>query len=408
MKKIVLIALFICSMSMLVIPAQTPQGDIQYRRSSLYSMMVSHQTENLSKEIEKVFLQIPIPDKFNNHDLAVKVVTTSEKTVNEETISSFLHQNQVARRVVARWFNRDPKTGECDMSLVAERGLYNASMTDIELAKMSHRGYSLLADAGEDLINNTFVIVNDIKYVDKSKGAKVGGAVVGGVLSFVGSLFGLGDLGDLVADGVNALISSVKGFGVTVTSYLYRMEWNDEIAATFYNDHYLYKGQEDAVKLVKFQQSDLYKLNFVGKQSVVSAELTMKSAADFDPYAVIRAVCARAIDESIIALQRNHDEFKIKSPIVSVEPEITAFIGLKEGVNERNRYEVLEPRTDENGKRKYVRVGVVQPVKGKIWDNRYMAAELGDASSTVSATTFRKISGLNFVPGMLLREIKVK
>ena len=227
MKKIVLIALFICSMSMLVIPAQTPQGDIQYRRSSLYSMMVSHQTENLSKEIEKVFLQIPIPDKFNNHDLAVKVVTTSEKTVNEETISSFLHQNQVARRVVARWFNRDPKTGECDMSLVAERGLYNASMTDIELAKMSHRGYSLLADAGEDLINNTFVIVNDIKYVDKSKGAKVGGAVVGGVLSFVGSLFGLGDLGDLVADGVNALISSVKGFGVTVTSYLYRMEWND-------------------------------------------------------------------------------------------------------------------------------------------------------------------------------------
>lgn len=294
------------------------------------------------------------------------------------------------------------------MSLVAERGLYNASVMDAEIAKMSQRGYSLLADAGEDLIGNTFVLVNDIKYVDKSKGAKVGGAVVGGLLSVVGSLFGLGDLGDLVADGVNALISSVKGFGVTVTSYLYRLEWNDEIAATFYNDHYLFHGADDSQKRDAFRQSDRYRLTYVGKQSVVSSELTLKSSASFDPYAVIRTVCARAIDESIIALQRNHDEFKIKTPIVSADSEITAYIGLKEGVNEKNRYEVLEPRVDENGRTRYVRVGVVQPIKGKIWDNRYMATELGEITSELTATSFRKITGGNLVPGMLLREIRVK
>lgn len=408
MKKIIFIISAICCMSMQIMSAQVADTGLEYRRSSLYSIMVSHQGENLAKEIEKVFLQIPIPEKFNNHDLAVKVVTTSDKSVDEAAVTSFLEQNDVARRVVARWFNRDPETGGCDMSLVAERGLYNASVMDAEIAKMSQRGYGLLADAGEDLIGNTFVLVNDIKYVDKSKGAKVGGAVVGGLLSVVGSLFGLGDLGDLVADGVNALISSVKGFGVTVTSYLYRLEWNDEIAATFYNDHYLFHGADDSQKRDAFRQSDRYRLTYVGKQSVVSSELTLKSSASFDPYAVIRTVCARAIDESIIALQRNHDEFKIKTPIVSADSEITAYIGLKEGVNEKNRYEVLEPRVDENGRTRYVRVGVVQPIKGKIWDNRYMATELGEITSELTATSFRKITGGNLVPGMLLREIRVK
>ena len=407
MKKIILFISVICCMSMQIMSAQVADADLEYRRSSLYSIMVSHQGENLTKEIEKVFLQIPIPEKFNNHDLAVKVVTTSDKSVNEAAVTSFLEQNDVARRLVARWFNRDPETGGCDVSLVAERGLYNASVIDAEIAKMSQRGYSLLADAGEDLIGSTFVLVNDIKYVDKSKGAKVGGAIVGGLLSAVGSLFGLGDLGDLVADGVNALISSIKGFGVTVTSYLYRLEWNDDIAATFYNDHYLFHGTDDRQKKEAFEQSDRYRLEYVGKQSVVSSELTMKSSASFDPYAVIRTVCARAIDESIIALQRNH-EFKIKTPIVSADSEITAYIGLKEGVNERNRYEVLEPRVDENGRTRYVRVGVVQPIKGKIWDNRYMATEFGEVTMDLSATSFRKISGGNVVPGMLLREIRVK
>jgi hypothetical protein len=271
---------------------------------------------------------------------------------------------------------------------------------------MSQRGFGILADAGEQLIGNTFVIVNDIRYNDRSKGARIGGAVAGGILSVLGSMFGLGDLGDLISAGAAAIISSIKGFGVTVTTYLYRLEWNDEVANTFYTQHYLSATEHDEQKRAAFDDSDSFRLNYIGKKSVTSGNLTVASGTDFDPNAMIRKVCARAIDESIIALQREHDEFKIKTPIHSVEPEITAHVGLKEGVTEGNKYEVLEPRYNKDGKIIYARVGVVQPIKGKIWDNRYMATEENTTGSTLTATSFRKVSGGKFYPGLLLREIK--
>ena len=54
----------------------------------------------------------------------------------------------------------------------------------------------------------------------------------------------------------------------------------------------------------------------------------------------------------------------------------------------------------------YKRVGVIQPKENLIWDNRYMASEEQAYGSDFSFTTFRKVSGGDFYPGMLIREIK--
>ena len=43
-------------------------GEIKYRRSSLYSMMINHEGREFGDEIKDVFLKIPVPDKYNNHD----------------------------------------------------------------------------------------------------------------------------------------------------------------------------------------------------------------------------------------------------------------------------------------------------------------------------------------------------
>jgi len=51
-------------------------------------------------------------------------------------------------------------------------------------------------------------------------------------------------------------------------------------------------------------------------------------------------------------------------------------------------------------------VGVIRPVKDKIWDNRYMAAEEKAENATLGFTTFEKVSGGSFYPGMLIREMK--
>lgn len=116
-------------------------------------------------------------------------------------------------------------------------------------------------------------------------------------------------------------------------------------------------------------------------------------------------MCTRAIDKSISNLQKNFDEFKVFTPLISVDP-LRAYIGLKEGVDEDSRYEVLEKSVDDMGRIKYKRVGEVKPEKDKIWDNRFMAEFDNEDGYDLQYTTFKKISGKNFYPGMLIREIK--
>jgi hypothetical protein len=79
---------------------------------------------------------------------------------------------------------------------------------------------------------------------------------------------------------------------------------------------------------------------------------------------------------------------------------------MKEDVNENAKYEVLEIITNDEGMTKYKRVGVIKPVADKIWDNRFMAVEEGANNATLGFTTFEKVSGGDFYPGMLVREIK--
>ena len=60
----------------------------------------------------------------------------------------------------------------------------------------------------------------------------------------------------------------------------------------------------------------------------------------------------------------------------------------------------------DNGRTKYKRIGIIKPIKGKIWDNRYMAVEEEAVNALLKYTTFEVVSGKGFYPGMLVREIR--
>ena len=126
-----------------------------------------------------------------------------------------------------------------------------------------------------------------------------------------------------------------------------------------------------------------------------------------EPIMMVRKACQRAIDENVVDLQRSYEEFRTKTPLLTAEP-LTAYIGKKEGVTAKSRYEVLEVVLLENGSHKYKKVGEIQPIEGQIWDNRFMATEEGAVGSNLNYTTFRAISGKNFAKGMLIREITNK
>lgn len=376
----------------------------KYRRSSIYSICISHDNATYANEISDVFVNMPVPDKFNNHDLNIKILSSTDKKESNENITTFLDANNVARRLVGYWFMRDPSTGECSLDLISERGLYDADYFDVELSRQSIRGEAMLRDAGEELIKNTFVLVNDIRYVDKQKSAAVASGVLRGIGAIAGAIFGY-DLSD-ITNTVSDLVENIRGFRVIVTSYLYQLEWNDTIAAKFYNDYYIAPGTKDEVKRMAFTtDTSTFKLRYVGVKRIDSGQTSY--AGIFEPVDMIRKVCMRAIDKSVVELQRTYDEFKVKTPIFSVSP-ITAKIGMKEGMTDESRYEVLERIKKEDGTTEYKRVGVIAPIPGKIWDNRYMATEEQAYGSNLTCTTFRKVSGGTFYPGMLIREIKIK
>ena len=48
---------------------ETVQQDMKYRRSSIYSILVSHSEQDFCDEIKEQFLAIPVPDKYNDHEI---------------------------------------------------------------------------------------------------------------------------------------------------------------------------------------------------------------------------------------------------------------------------------------------------------------------------------------------------
>lgn len=382
------------------------ENEMKYRRGSLYSVMVNHEGREFGDEIKDVFMKIPIPDKYNDHDLSVKVIYTPDKKKIDDDhaeIDEFIKNNGIASRMVGRWFNRDYMTGVCDVELVKERGLYNASELDKALAAKSQRGNALLEDAGEDLIGNTFLIVNDIRYIDRSKGSRTFGQImkaVGDVASMLTNDASYTSLGHLTGN----MVETYKGFKVNIDTYLYQLVWDEETATKFYTDYYTATEDKDRVNAFNNNRK-MFKLNYIGKQHSDGSNTSFLGINLDEPQQMVRKACQRAIDENIANLQKNFEQFKVKTPLISVSP-LKAYIGLKEGITEKSRFEVLEAEMTEEGKMVYKRVGIIEPKENLIWDNRYMAAEEQAYGSDFGFTTFKKVSGGNFYPGMLIREIK--
>lgn len=392
-------------------------AETQYRRSSLYSFLIAHPQAKYASQIDYVYLGLPTPDKYEDHNLNVRrVEALSARAVQPYEITAFLQGNQVARRLVAKWFNRDAD-GVFNVDLVADRGNYNASEMDVVEARMTKRGLAMLSDAGEELIGNTFVTVNDIVYIDKEQRAQLASAILQIVAqaalvataaaddddteAIAGAIAGSAALGSIIAD-------NLAGFKVKVTTHLYQLVWNDSIANLFYSDYWVDENTPEAERLRRkalFEQSDLFTLKYLGKYKVKSEKTVMKGVHSNED--IIRKVCARAMDRNIVGLQKKFEAFKVKTPVIAVENgKVVAKVGKKEGLKPSTKFEVLQPVEREDGRMVYRRVGVVKPQKGQIWDNRYMAFEEQSDGSDLTATTFRTVSGVGFVPGMLIRQLK--
>lgn len=338
--------------------------EVNYRRCSLTQMLISHPMYPFGDEITAAFKKIPWNNRFNNHDLGVKVVkfSTQEYTDQTREITKFLLEANVANRSVAKWFHWDRTTGKFDVSLIRERGLYDASELNRQIASISVRGSSILEDAGEALIPKTFLIMHDLCFKGNYSNKKE----------------------DVIKVGTK------NSFSVKVVSYIFQLDWPSGTIEDFYFQHYA--GN------LNFIEEGKYSYSFRAKVESEVKETSEKMSQDN----LIKLVVGRALDVNIAKLMKVYEDFRIMFPIVSVSP-ITSYIGLKEGITNDSRFEVLEIETKDSGIQKYIRRGIVRVKPGTIMDNRYSPYEKLDTN--LSPTEFIVESGSGFYPGMLLREI---
>ncbi len=433
----------------------------QYRRSSLYTVLLAHPEREFGATIDSVFMMMETPDKFNNHDIWPKSLVSSsekakkvkanirgtEKDPNIADITAFMNSNHVARELVAKWFNRDSETGYFNLDLISERGFYDASFTDIENADANLRGRAMLADAGFDLINKTFMIVNDITFIDHgensakaSAGIKAGLSILGALASAVTGDDSMQALGDSAGELIGGIANEVAGYKVNIITYLYRLDWNEEILNQFLAEYWLDESAPDAAKKAAFDASDLFTMSYVGHASTSAENVSSKTFSLRPRSEQFLRVCTRAVDKAIVELQREYDEFKVNVPIHEINEDgtVSVKIGLKEGVNKKSRYEVLM-KDASSGVIEYKKVGMLAPIEDKIWDNRFgaqeeaemkkadqelAAAEGAEAAPAkkekgeeaaeeggnpfLGATVFKVIEGQrNIMPGLLIREAKI-
>lgn len=249
-------------------------------------------------------------------------------------------------------------------------------------------------------------------------------------------------------------LEGAAGYYITSTTYLFQLVWDEKIQDMFIRDYW----DSDVSKLLSSNDFQLRYLGFTrntvntktdvgtsarfeatvnttnqilkdGLSALIgpggslknseeyshdtdrqAAELTIKKRIEKNLILTTQSL-VRSIDKTFADLQKNQEEFRVKAPLIDVEKDnITAFIGMKEGVTSKTKFEVLEKVFDEKkGTFKYNKVGTLKVDGKRIWDNRYTIIDEDDGKKkkkeTVDRTYFKGDAG-KLAPGMFIRQTK--
>lgn len=419
--------------------------DLKFRRSSLCKILIESESFPKKDTVIRAYNSAPFPELYNDHSIAYpsfnptdfKITNEDRKTYGHLAIDStkdntsflsmikdpssitnkivdknyedmpilidkYVKSNKIANKIIAKWFNRT-EDGSFNMELVDQRGLYDASYKDVNIAKRANNGTELLKAAGQDLIANTFIVFSRMKYVNN----EVIASQVRDKLKFLAK-YKLSGIGLTLANkAIDVTYDKARiGYSVWTTSYLYKLKWNDTVAEKFGKDYYMEKSNLDAAKKEAFDNSDYFELEYVGSQNSTSV-VTFSFTESRTEEQIVKLSTIRNLDHVFSKLQKEYDQFKPKVQLLTADP-ITAKIGMKEGLEGGEKFEVLEQIIDpKTGLTEYKRKGIIKVEKGKVWDNLYNLSDASSDNKTVDGldrTTFK--GGKDFYANMLIREIK--
>lgn len=376
-------------------------------------------------------------------------IDNAQKTAAK--IYRYLKDAKFANQLIAKWFNANSKKidgSHYNLDLIQERGLYNASELDVLRAKESTRKWAILQDAGMELLSNTYVSFTEFEIIDgKNYKQRSYNSNSGKQASKItGALFGKSQ-SEMEQDHKDDE-AETAGYYITSTTYLFKLEWTEKELEKFISEYWeadlskLMNSNEFSLSYIDAEYTTVKNFKDVrgnGKgliktmfkdavRSSIATNLTGKSEdqvrnemrSEHEVYRqdmtllMTEQSLIRSIDATYVDLTNDFEDFKVKAPLIDVEKgKITAFIGMKEGVNEKTQFEVLERTFNEKkGVYGYKRVGKLGVDNKRIWDNRYTLID--DGANTVGNGKNQEIIDRTYLtgdikglaPGMLLRQIK--
>ncbi len=254
------------------------------------------------------------------------------------------------------------------------------------------------------LLSNCYVCVIRYSYTDAKEYAAIASAAVKTGASLIG---GLGST--IASAAVDVATSMIKGYFVKANAYLFQLDMDEATLSRFYTKYW--NNPEG------FMTDTSFKMKYVGKSSKFApATLTMKASATTDK--LIARATVRGTDAAIAALQRDHENFRPMSALHVADDKLAAFIGMKEGVKDGDKFDVFEAQASEKDPEliDWKKVGTVKVEKGCVWDNRSGAGielegaatdkESAEKGGSTPYTVFHEKPGKKIGEGCMIRLAK--
>ena len=162
-------------------------------------------------------------------------------------------------------------------------------------------------------------------------------------------------------------------------------------------------GKKTAGDVVDFSTLSV-DFEFIGDEKATSL-VTFSLKEKRTEQQIIELSTIRNLDKVYSKLQKKYDVFKPKSPIIIEDGKIYAQIGMKEGLEGGESFDVLEEIADPETYEMigYKKVATIKVDKKQVWDNRFGASEENpqDFNKTLFKGKAKKLSS-----GMLIMQKK--
>jgi ribosome-associated translation inhibitor RaiA len=371
-----------------------------YQRSSLHIINIENLNFDNAAKVQASYNKYPFPDKYDDHRISNNSVNIDAYKLTQEEkdalgikdselgnalsgalssatagilennsqvkyeLDKYIKDKKIAQELVRKWYSIKDD-GALDYSVFNERIKLSMSEEDKQRVQQAAIAQTEIDKMSLKLINNTFVVFTKLNFVSNAIPAE---AIRQIAYTAADKLSGmLQTIARKAADKIYEKAS--EGFSVWTTAWLYKLEWNEQIA-TDLNKLLSSKGINSSLSIdINAFNAMNFNLEFIGQEkanSLVTFSLK-KGEGDRTEDEIIDLSTVRNVDKVFTKLQREYEVFKPLYQLTGVDP-FSAKLGMKEGLEGGEKFEILEIRGGE-----YNKIGTIEVDKNKVWDNRYGA-----------------------------------